>query len=234
MVYLTLNLCYISNPDAVIVDRTLLFPLLNRADEKTFKGVFKATTSVILTIAIPEESASRQEEIGLLKSPRGLWTVMVVNCPLRLASDLEQEPSVHLTPIAQYLRGISLSVHTQRMNGEAIYDHLKERLGESEDGSLFDDERFTKSDLYHWTVKTCDELRESITSSQRFLTRSFKKQISQLCKYAHDSEKIGVEFWKMRLEGEIYALEELESQIVALNSQVQESVSTRDQNSQDR
>ncbi|RYN73045.1 hypothetical protein AA0120_g12654 [Alternaria tenuissima] len=223
IIYLTLNHGYISNPDAAIVDRTLLFPLHKQADGKTPKYVFKASTSVLLTIAIPEESASRQEETDLLKSPKGLWTVMVVNHALRLTLDQDQEPVENLTPITQYLRGISLSVNTQTMSAEAIYDHLKEQLAESENDSLFDDEQFSKSELYHWTIKTCDELRESITSSQRFLTQAFNKQISQLCLESNDSEKIGVDFWKMQLDEEMYALEELRSQIVALNAQVQES-----------
>jgi hypothetical protein len=75
---------------------------------------------------------------------------------------VEQESTQHLTSVAQHLRGIAHSIHMQDLNAEAIYDQLKERLNESDDNSLFDDERFTKSGLYYWTVKTYDELRESM------------------------------------------------------------------------
>lgn len=211
---------------AADVDQELLFPSRKPVAGIEFTPVLKATTSVLLTIAVPEESISRREEIDLLTCPQGIWTVMVVNCDERLARDMEQEPTEHLTPIAQYLRGITYSLRTQITNAEFLYDQLKERLARTDDGSLFDDERFTKSNLYHWTVKTCDELRESLTASHRYVIRAFNKQITSLCDKAHDSEQVGVQFWKAGLDAEMYALEELASQISVLNSQVQESVST--------
>lgn len=173
-------------------------------------------------MAIPKESKSCEEETELLTSPEGLWTVLVVNCPSRFAA--QHEPSQHLTPIAQYIRGVTASLYTQRINAESIYETLIDQIRDCGDHSLFDDEHFTKSTLYHWTIKTCDELRESIASSLRFVRRALDSQINGLCKGIHCREKLGVEYWKQNLEDEIYALEELQAQILALNAQVQESV----------
>ncbi|KAH8728862.1 hypothetical protein GQ44DRAFT_608184 [Phaeosphaeriaceae sp. PMI808] len=225
LVYLTSKSNSNSDADAAIIDRYSLFQLRQQSSQTPILKIFKASTSVLLTIVVPEESALRQEEMNLLSNPRGLWTVLVINCPLRLASKTVHEPSMHLTPVAQYVRGIACSVNTLRMNAEEIYDHLKDRLDASENGSLFDDENFTKSESYHWTIKTCDTLRETLASSQRYLERALTKQIKKLCEDVQQTERNGVETWKTRLEEEIYLLEELESQVVALNAQVQESVS---------
>lgn len=150
---------------------------------------------------------------------------MVVNCHERLAKDLEREPTLYLAPLARFLRGLSYSLRTQNINAEAIYNRLKERLRHADDNSLFDDEQFTKSNLYHWTVKTCDELRESLMASQRSMTRAFDRKISSLCeKDAHESERHGVLCWKSEHDAEMHALEELIAQIAALCSSVQESV----------
>lgn len=190
-------------------------------------SIVKTTTSVLLTIALPEASTTNQEELDLLKVPQGFWTVMVANCHERLAQDLEREPTLHLTPLAQFLRGLTYSLRTQNVHAEAIYDQLKERLRTSGDESLFDDEHFTKSNLYHLIVKTCDELRESLTASLRFLRREFDNKITKQCENAHESERFGLVYWKTEHEAEMHALEELVAQVAALNASVQESVSAQ-------
>lgn len=210
-----------------IVDQEELFSSrVTSAEEADHARIVKATTSVLLTIALPEGSSTNQEEIDLLKLPQGSWTVMVVNCHERLTKDMEREPTQYLTPLAQFLRGLTYSLRTQNMNAEAIYDQLKEQLRAADDGGLFDDEQFTKSSLYHWTVRTCDELRESLLASQRYMTRAFDRKLTALCgKDAHDSEQPGLQYWKAEHETEMHALEELVSQIAALSSSVLESVS---------
>lgn len=209
------------------VDEEVLFNLRQKeTSDGGHTSIVKATTSVLLTIVLPEESVTNQEELDLLTLPQGLWTIMVVNCHERLAKDMEREPTQYLTPLAQFLRGLTYSLRTQNMNAEAIYDRLKERLRDSDDESLFDDEQFTKSTLYHWTVKTCDELRESLMASQRYMTRAFDRKITPLCeKNAHISGQDGLLYWKAEHEAEMHALEELIAQISALCSSVQESVS---------
>jgi hypothetical protein len=51
-----------------------------------------------------------------------------------------------------------------------------------------------------------------------------ESQIDKLCVEAHAYEKLGVEYWMQQLKEEIFALEDLQAQILAMRSQVQESV----------
>lgn len=146
----------------------------------------------------------------------------MVNCPSNLASD--HGPPQHLTPIAQYIRGISSSLVTQRMNAQTIYEAIKRELNRCEGGSLFDDEHFTKSTLYHSAVQACDELTESISSSLRFLRKMLETQAQKLCRESHEYEKLGVEYWMQQIDEEMFALEDMQSQVFALRGQVLENV----------
>lgn len=101
----------------------------------------------MLTLVVPEESFSKEEEIGLIESPHALWTVLIANGPTRLA--LDYEPFEHLSPCAQFLRGITATFFMQRTNAQHLVGVLNDYLQESADDSLFDDEAFTKSKLYH-------------------------------------------------------------------------------------
>ncbi|KAF4635576.1 hypothetical protein G7Y89_g2524 [Cudoniella acicularis] len=181
----------------------------------------KESSSTLLTIVIPEQSISKEEEIELLRNPKGLWTVLVVNSPSELASDYE--PRHNLTPISQFLRGIVASLCTQRINAQLIYGELRDVLADRDNNSIFDDENFTKSTLYHWTIKTCEEVGESISSSLRFMRRVKKSQVDKLCKEAHAHEKLGIDHWSHQIEEEMFGLEDLRAQILALSAQVQES-----------
>lgn len=102
------------------IDRlNLLRPLRNTENQQsTYKSqqLHKSSSSVLLTLAIPERSVSREEELLLLKNPKGLWTVLAVNCSMRAFSD--EETQKYLTPMAQYLRGIAVCLRTQRTNAE--------------------------------------------------------------------------------------------------------------------
>jgi hypothetical protein len=146
-----------------------------------------------------------------------------VNSPSRFAAD--ESPPEYLTPVAQYVRGMTSSLVVQRQNAESILDALRERIERSDGDSLFDDEDFTKSNLYHWTVRTCDELRNTISGTLRFMQRARKSQIDWLRNEAHMSEKLGIDYWTSQLEDEVFKLEDVQDQISALNAQVQESVS---------
>ncbi|KAF1932114.1 uncharacterized protein M421DRAFT_284651 [Didymella exigua CBS 183.55] len=225
MTYLKLATKSITGTSNSDLDQDTLFKYQGTAAEEIgHVSIVKMTTSVLLTIALPDASITNQEELDLLKLPQGFWTVMVVNCHERLARDMEREPTLHLTPVAQFLRGLTYSLRTLNLNAEAIYDQLKERLQTSDDESLFDDENFTKSNVYHWTVKTCHELRESLMASQRYVRRTFDKDITRLCeKDAHESERHGLVHWRTEHDAEMNTLEDLVSQIAALNASVQES-----------
>jgi hypothetical protein len=185
--------------------------------------LFRASASTLLTIATTDESSSREEQRSFLKSPEGFWVVLAVNSPSRFAAD--EGPPEHLTPIAQYMRGVTSSLVVQRQNAESILDALREKIERSDGDSLFDDEKFTKSNLFHWTVRTCDELRNTISGTLRFMQRAKRSQIDWLRSEAPVSEKLGINYWTRQLDDEVFNLEDVQDQIAALNAQVQESVS---------
>lgn len=178
---------------------------------------------MLLTLCNPEVSKSREEEIALLSVPQALWTLLVVNCCPEFASDPGN--GHYLTPIAQYIRGISASIYTQRINAETIYEELRNWTKDCDTGGIFDDEHYTKSTSYHWAVKTCDELSESIASTVRFIQRRMDSKLDKLCRNAHPYEKIGIEYWRQQMKEELFTLEDVKIQTLALRGQVQESVS---------
>jgi hypothetical protein len=189
-------------------------PLLNLSEE---------SSSTLLTIVIPEKSLTKEEESGLLTDPNGLWTVLVVNSPADFGSGFE--PSRHLTPVSQFLRGIVASLCTQRTNAQGIYSELKNLLAIHDNNTIFDDEIFTKSTLYHCTVKNCGEVVACITSTLRFIRRTKKSHLDKLCQEAHAREKSGIDHWSHEIQEEIFNLEDLKEEILALSARVQESVS---------
>jgi hypothetical protein len=207
-----------------IIDRTIVFPFHYSKDTgvSSTRHLAKASSSVLLTLCTPEESLSREEEVHLLSTPQALWTVLVINASSDFASD--RKPFQHLTPIAQYIRGIASSLYTQRTNAQSIYEALRDELEDHDGENIFDDEKFTKSISYHWAVKTCDELSESISSSLRFIERALDTQVNKLCMEAHASERLGVKFWLQQLKEEIFGLTDLQAQIRAMSGRVQESV----------
>ena len=134
------------------------------------------------------------------------------------------EPRQYLTPIAQFVRGIVSSLHTQQVNAQLIHDMLKDQLNASDDGSIFDDENFIKSTLYHWSIKTCDALSESLATSLRFIHGMLNGKVEQLCSESHEQERIGINHWLQQLKKETFELEDLQAQVLAMKSQVQENV----------
>ncbi|KAF2657830.1 hypothetical protein K491DRAFT_654142 [Lophiostoma macrostomum CBS 122681] len=208
-----------------MIDRTRLFPVFRKKDSQAANSeplyLSKSSSSVLLTLAIPEVSATREEYLDLLKNSDSLWTVIIVNCSMSAMADGEK--SHYLTPIAQYIRLITSALRMQRTHAEAIYILLEDQIRNCNSDSLFDDEDFSLSMLYHWTIKMCDELRESVASTLRFMKRAWNKQLREVSENAHPEEKPGLQFWTTQMDDEIFALEELQTQVIALNSRVQES-----------
>jgi hypothetical protein len=100
-----------------------------------------------------------------------------------------------------------------------------DKFRDFDDGSLFDDEHFTKSTMFHSIVKICSELEASITSGLKFIRSIQDSDLLLLCNNAHSQEKEGIDHWFGKLKKEIFALEDLNGQIHTLGLQAQESVS---------
>ena len=124
--------------------------------------LYKASSSVLLTLVVPQEQPSREEELSLLTSPDALWNVIIVNGSWRMAMSSSREPVEYQTPLTQFIRGICGAVVSQKTNMIPILHELKKRLRASENNSLFDDRLFSKSRMYHWIIKLV------MTSALRF------------------------------------------------------------------
>lgn len=220
--YLTLSLQDASEDMRDLIDRTSIFSFHHPTKTPSPTGLylFKATSSTLLTVCIPEESPTKQEDVALLRSLKGFWTVLVVNCIPGYATAHNE----HLTPVAQYIRGLTSSLVTLRMSTQSILDALKVKLDACEGRDLFDDEKFTKSTLYHWTVRMCEELRNTNATTIRFIRRLITTHVRKVANMANDSESPGIAFWTDQLEEELSNLEDLQDQVSALKTQVQESV----------
>jgi hypothetical protein len=207
-----------------VFDRAHLssFPKSQGLDQSKRFHCFKTSSSVLLTLAIPEESISREEEIQLLRDPRALWTVLAINCPVPFTQN--QKSAYDATPVAQFIRGVTSSLHTQAKNTELMYDALNDILKSHDSDNLFDDDKYTKSTAFHFGVRACNDIEASITSSLQYIRRMLITHITPICNNAHAYEKIGVEYWSNRMEEKIFALEQLQAVIATLRSQVQESV----------
>jgi hypothetical protein len=202
------------------------FPSSQELDEPTSSRLHinKSCASALLTLVVPEESPSREEEIKLLKNPQALWTVLIVNGIRPFAFD--HTSAQYSTPLSQFIRGITSSVCTQRKNAQSIYDAISNTLKSHDDDSLFDDEGYTKSATFHFAVRACNELEASVDSSLKFIRRVVNGPIRLFCDDAHVYEKLGIDFWSRKLDEDIFALTDLQAQIKTLRSQVQESVRT--------
>jgi hypothetical protein len=101
---------------------------------------------------------------------------------------------------------------------------LIDHLSESDNDSLFDDEMFTKSELYHWVIKICHELCGSLASNLRSIEKVLDGQINHLCDQAHGYENLGISYWLRKMD-EVYELDKLQMKIHMLREKVQERVS---------
>lgn len=186
--------------------------------------VVKTASSVMLTLVDPEESTLNEEEISLLANPCALWTVLVMNGPNQLTLDFE--PLQHLSPCAQFLRGITASLTMQRTNGQHILDTLNGRLESSEDDSLFDDEAFTKSAVHHWAIRISHELSGSIAINLEHIETVLQSEIKMLIENSHKHEEIGIAYWSRKMKEETSSLARLGKETRMLREKVQENVST--------
>lgn len=145
-----------------------------------------------LTLVIPKEQLSREEELNLLINPEPFRTVLVINGPSSAALSGSPEPLEFLTPLTQFIRGIYGAINQQRVNAGSIFQELKNRLRSAEVDDLFDDESFSKSKLYHWIIKTCHELCGSMDLTSKFIPRFDSGNLAVLQEKAHAYEKVGL------------------------------------------
>jgi hypothetical protein len=196
--------------------------LLNVAKVARDWKLQRCSSSTLLTIAIPEHSANRTEETILLQNPRGLWTVLNINSSIRFAS--QPEHRTHLTPLAQYVRGVNCSLTIQRRSAEAILDAIQGRVQAFKPGDPAD-EKLVESTVLHSTIQDSEELCSSLAATLRFARGNLEEQINVVCRDAHVSEKPGLTKWRYELGEEIDRNEDLQSQLRALSAQMRENVS---------
>jgi hypothetical protein len=139
---------------------------------------------------------------------------------------VDSEQPVSPTPVAQFLAGIHGALRTQRIDEQKILDALKACLSELDNQSLFDDENYTKTHLYHWVVKTCDTACQSISATLRFADKISNNFLKKLSIEVDTREQLGIEFWSQKCIQEASDLEELREELISCRQDVQERVST--------
>lgn len=87
----------------------------------------KATTSVSLSLAVPETTAIESDE-SLLSNPEAIWTVITASLASRVEQHSRQEATHLLTPLAQFIRGLCYAVRAQRLHAEDIVHQLKDQI----------------------------------------------------------------------------------------------------------
>ncbi|KAF5006868.1 hypothetical protein FDECE_6780 [Fusarium decemcellulare] len=198
------------------------FDPMQQAKSEDVMSLCQISSSVLLTFALPEESASRREEVDFLTTPQALWTILTVNCMRGRSSNLDDPQEAPPTPLAQFLAGIHGALHTQKIDEQHILDTLRFRLADSDDMSLVDDDNFTKSHLYHWVVRTCDKVCHSISTTLRFVDRISKDFVSKLAAEGHAAKPPGIEFWEQKWMEEISDLKDLREEFLSCRQDVQE------------
>lgn len=177
----------------------------------------------MLTLVLPEESLFNEEEIRLIERPCALWTVLIANGPPRLS--LDSEPLEHLSPCAQFLRGITASLFMQRTNAQHMIQMLNDHLEKHDNDSLFDDEAFTKSGMYHWAIQICHELSGSLALNLEHIEKVLNSEAKSMLDKAHAHENLGLSYWFKKMKEETKELEKLQMEVEMLREKVQENVS---------
>ena len=90
--------------------------------------LYRASTSVLLSLVVPEKQLIQEEAVHLLSNPEALWTVLVINAPSRMVEEVRQEPEKFLTPLAQFVRGIRCALVSQRIHIVQILKEMKNQL----------------------------------------------------------------------------------------------------------
>lgn len=149
--------------------------------------------------------------------------MLVTNGPPQFG--LAFEPLQHLSPCAQFLHGITASLFIQRTNAQHILDTLTDRLEESKDDSLFDDDELTKSGVYHWAIRISHELAGSISMNLEYIETVLNAGINEIVKKTHAYEEVGIAYWSTKMSEEVNNLGRLGEEIRMLRERVQENVS---------
>ena len=89
---------------------------------------------------------------------------------------------------------------------------------------LFDDQSFTKSQLYHWIIKTCHEVSGSIETTLRFIRGFESYQLQKLQERANPYEKGGLAHWSTRLGEEMSELDMFLAEVKVFRKKVRELV----------
>ena len=89
---------------------------------------------------------------------------------------------------------------------------------------MFDDHSFSQSKLYHWIIKTCYEISNSIETNLRFINNFENNQLAKLQGRAHPYEKSGLAHWMARLREETTELDAMQIEAHAFKEQVRELV----------
>ncbi|CAJ2501886.1 Uu.00g047390.m01.CDS01 [Anthostomella pinea] len=227
--HLLLGTSHFSGGDSEIIDRDSIEVVDTQVDFEdpdspsgSNPRLFKAASSVLLTLVLPEEQPSREEAYGLLSNPQCLWTVLIVNGSWRLATGSLRNPSNTQTPLSQFLRGVVSAITAQRQNLRPILASLKTRLAAADNGTLFDDRRFGKSRTYHALIATCHRLAATIDASLAFLREFRADRLPALAARAQASEAPGLDHWRARLREEIGELERARLEVNAFREQVRE------------
>ena len=196
------------------------------------KTLCQITSSGLLTFFLPEISTSRRQETEFLSSSQVLWNLLTVNC-IRTRNSLstttaETTNTASLAPVSQFIAAIHNALQTQRADEAEVLQTLQTQLADSDDGTLFDDQEFTKSHLYHWAVKTCDTVCFSIATTLRLLERISEDFIAKMMiiESGLESEKMqGITAWPPLLAREVAELNDLREEFLACRQSVQERVS---------
>jgi hypothetical protein len=187
--------------------------------------LYKTSSSVLLTLVLPHEQESREEEMNLLSNPEALWNILVINAPWGLALGANHESVKFMTPLCQFIRGIYSCLKLNHENVAMIFKELKTQLRASESEVLFDDESYTKSKLYHWMIKTCHDVSGSIDTTLKFVRRFENENLDALKAVAHRYEASGLEFWVSKFRDQSAELDSLLSEVHGFKEQVRELVS---------
>ena len=197
-----------------------------------FKTLCQITSSALLTFFLPEISTSRRQETEFLSSSHVLWNLLTVNC-IRTRNSLstttaETTNTASLAPVSQFIAAIHNALQTQRADEAEILRTLQSQLVDSDDGTLFDDQEFTKSHLYHWAVKTCDTVCFSVATTLQLLEKFSEDFIAKtMIKESglESSDIQGVTSWPPLLAREVAELNDLREEFLACRQSVQERVS---------
>ena len=120
-----------SSQELEALDRELLgifSPDPRLRDDERPGRLYRASSSVLLSLVVPINAESHEEAVDLLTVPEALWTVLLVNGSIHAADGFPSDPVEFLTPLTQFVRGVCGAVKLQRMHVSMILEGLKKQL----------------------------------------------------------------------------------------------------------